>query len=298
MTHHLTRRTFLHRAGAVAAGAAMPFWMLNTQAPSLQTNASIQDVIDLIVAACGPPIPNTVDTVKSGDPTRPCTGIATTFLATTEVIRQAVARGANLIITHEPTYYNHLDETDWLRDDPVYRYKRALLEDNGVVVWRFHDYWHQHEPDGILHGFLKAVGWLPYLQKDKEVTCVIPETTLQELAAFFKAQLGLRRTFYTGDPGMRFRQVALLPGAWGRQKQLEHLRRDDIEVAVVGEVAEWETCEWVRDANSAGLKKGLIVLGHAESEEPGMAYLADWLRPRVPEIDVTHLPATDPFQPV
>lgn len=298
MLQNASRRAFLRQTSTVATGALFPFWSWNRDVPPLAAEATIQEVIDLIIGACGPPIADTVDTVKSGDPSRPCAGIATTFLATTEVIKRAVARGVNLIITHEPTFYNHLDETAWLEDDPVFRYKQALLEDNGVVVWRFHDYWHQHEPDGILHGFLQAVGWQPYLQRDVEVTCKIPETTLKELAAFFKAQLGLRRTFYTGDPDMCFRRVALLPGAWGRQKQLEQLRRDDIEVAVVGEVAEWETCEWVRDANSAGWSKGLIVLGHAESEEPGMNYLSQWLRPRVPGIEVVHLPATDPFQPV
>jgi putative NIF3 family GTP cyclohydrolase 1 type 2 len=246
----------------------------------------------------GEPLQDTVDTVKSGDPTQPCTGIASTFLATAEVIKAAAERNVNLIITHEPTYYNHLDETDWLEDDPVYEFKRKLLEDNGIVVWRFHDYWHRHQPDGILHGFLKAVGWRPYLQEDRQNTCLIPETSLKELAAFFKGQLKLDRCFYVGDPALRFRNVALLPGAWGRLRQIETLRREDVEVVVVGEVLEWETCEWVRDAHTAGMKKGLIVLGHAMSEEPGMEYLTEWLRPKVPDVAVYHIPATDPFKPV
>jgi hypothetical protein len=35
-----------------------------------------------------------------------------------EVLQRAAARKANLIIAHEPTFYNHLDETAWLGDDP------------------------------------------------------------------------------------------------------------------------------------------------------------------------------------
>ena len=54
---------------------------------------------------------------------------ATTFLATRAVVQRAVDVGANLIITHEPVYYGHRDEVDWLADDPVYQAKRRLIDD-------------------------------------------------------------------------------------------------------------------------------------------------------------------------
>jgi putative NIF3 family GTP cyclohydrolase 1 type 2 len=121
---------------------------------------TIQAVIDTILSAIpGAPFPQTVDTVKSGDPARPVTGIVTTFLATMEVIERAAELGANLIITHEPTFFNHLDETAWLAGDAVYAAKLRLLEDKGIVVWRFHDHWHAHMPDGIFTGVIRALGW-------------------------------------------------------------------------------------------------------------------------------------------
>jgi hypothetical protein len=70
--------------------------------------------------------PNQIDTIKAGDPTTPVTGIATTFLDTMDVLRQASSHGTNLVITHEPTFYNHLDDTAFFADDPVYREKLAL----------------------------------------------------------------------------------------------------------------------------------------------------------------------------
>jgi len=98
---------------------------------------TIQDVIDLILEAVGvEPIERTVDTIKSGDPAQPVTGVATTFLATTDVIERAASAGANLIITHEPTFYNHFDQVDWLEDDAVYLNKRRLLEEHGNNVSR------------------------------------------------------------------------------------------------------------------------------------------------------------------
>ena len=60
---------------------------------------TIQEAIDTIVAAANVALPpDTVDTVKMGDPTQPLTGIVTTFLATQAVIAHAAAAGANLII--------------------------------------------------------------------------------------------------------------------------------------------------------------------------------------------------------
>jgi hypothetical protein len=76
------------------------------------------------------------------------------------------------------------------------------------------------------------------------------------------------------------------------------LRRDDVEVLVCGEVREWETSEYVRDAVSSGRSKGLIVLGHAKSEEPGMEWLAERLRLLLPEVAVFHIPAGNPFHVV
>ena len=68
-----------------------------------------------------------------------------------------------------------------------------------------------------------------------------------------------------------------------------------VDVLVCGEAPEWQTAEYVRDALACGQNKALIVLGHEPSEEAGMAYLAEWLKPRVMGIPITHVPAGDPL---
>jgi putative NIF3 family GTP cyclohydrolase 1 type 2 len=133
----------------------------------MSTPPTIQDIIDTILATTPyDPTQDTVDTVKTGDPRQPAAGIVTTFLASYDVIEAAIAKGANFIITHEPTFYNHLDETDWLVNDPIYQAKRKLIDDHGLVIWRFHDYWHAHQPDGIMIGVLRALGWSGYADAD------------------------------------------------------------------------------------------------------------------------------------
>src|ERR1700721_3587347 len=104
-----------------------------------------------VIAATGATPPaNTVDTLKAGDPNTVVTGIVTTFMDTYAVLEQAVSSRNNLIITHEPTFYNHLDDQGPLAKDPVLQQKLNYIREHHLVVWRFHDTWHRRQPDGIL----------------------------------------------------------------------------------------------------------------------------------------------------
>jgi len=259
---------------------------------------TIQDVIDIILKQIpGAPLKLTVDTVKSGDSSQPVTGIVTTFLATYDVLTTAADLGANLVITHEPTFYNHLDEVDWLSDDPVYRAKRGLIQEQEIVVWRFHDHWHKHCPDGILSGVVNALGWQSHVDLDT-ATATLPPTPLDELAATFQDKLDTGTVRLIGDPGMLCRTVVLALGASGGRHHIHRLAQEGIDVLACGELNEWETSEYVRDAIAQGQNKALIVLGHAASEEAGMRWLVDWLRPLVPGVPIAHVPAGNPFRSV
>ena len=57
-------------------------------------------------------------------------------------------------------FYNNPDETDWLKDDDVYKYKVDLLNKYKIAIWRFHDNWHGHGPDGFAMGNLIKLGWI------------------------------------------------------------------------------------------------------------------------------------------
>jgi putative NIF3 family GTP cyclohydrolase 1 type 2 len=258
---------------------------------------SIQDVIDTIVAAMSEaPLTETVDTVKTGDPSRPVAGVVTTFLATTAVIAEAIRLRANLIITHEPTFYSHTDDVDWLQGDPVYAAKRRLLDENGIVVWRLHDRIHfAHRPDGIIAGMLEALGWQAYADADHASTATIPLASLRDLVAHLKERLRVPNVRVVGPPDLICRRVGLLVGAAPGEWHIRAFREQGLDVVICGESREWETCEYVRDANTTGRPAALVSLGHAASEEPGMQWVATWLRERLPTVPITHIPAGDPF---
>jgi len=98
-----------------------------------------------------------------------------------------------------------------------------------------------------------------------------------------------------GTADLAVSRVALMPGASGPVGHLRALRRDDVEVVVIGEVPEWETIEYVADAAAQGRKKALILIGQIESEQPGMEYCAEWLKGFVKEVPVGFVAAKDPF---
>ena len=255
-------------------------------------NQIIQTILNEVPGA---PFPDTVDTLKAGRGEMPVTGIVTTFIATMDVLRRAAESGANLIITHEPTYFNHRDAVDWLANDPLYAVKHQFILDHHLAIWRFHDHWHAYEPDGVVTGLVDLLGWDGSLVQGIKHQYQIPATTLGGLADFFQARLGLPHVRMVGDPEMRVEHVALWVGAYGGESHIRAIGEQGADVLVVGETSEWQVYEYVRDANAAGLPKGLIILGHERSEEPGMAYLARWLKERFPDLPIQHIPAGDPL---
>jgi putative NIF3 family GTP cyclohydrolase 1 type 2 len=240
----------------------------------------------------------TVDTFKAGDPDTRVTGIAVTMMATFDVLQHAAASGTNLIITHEPTFYNHLDdlrEIPQKENDPVLSEKLAFIKEHHLVVWRFHDNWHRRTPDGIEAGMTHALGWEAFQGKQNQYLFTIPETTLDKLAAELKARLELHTMRVVGDPQMKITRVALSPGAAGMQREIGALENPDIQLLITGESREWETVEYAADAVSEKKNKALIVLGHIPSEQAGMEECTRWLKTFVSEVPVTFVPATQPF---
>jgi putative NIF3 family GTP cyclohydrolase 1 type 2 len=256
-----------------------------------------QEVIAAIQEHVGVPWKtDTVDTFKAGNPETRVTGIAVTMMATLDVLQRAAVKGENLVITHEPTFYNHLDRPDGMDEsDAVWKEKREFIEKNGLVVWRFHDHWHLRNPDGILAGMVKALGWEKYQSAENPHLFAMPETSLEKLAADVAKRLETPVLRVVGNPEMRVSKVALSPGAAGFQRETHALEMDNVEVLLVGETREWETVEYAADAVTEGKKKALIVIGHVPSEQAGMEECARWLKTFVKNVPIEFVATKQPF---
>jgi putative NIF3 family GTP cyclohydrolase 1 type 2 len=240
----------------------------------------------------------TVDTFKAGDPKTRVTGIAVTMMATYDVLERAAARGQNLIITHEPTFFDHLDQSDQLPEgerDAVLAEKRAFIKKHALVIWRFHDHWHRRQPDGILAGNVRALGWEKFQDPGNQYLFTVPETTVGELARQLQSKLGISLMRVVADRGMKVKRVAFSPGASGFHREAGALEMPDVEVLITGESREWETVEYVADAIGEGKHKALIMLSHVPSEQPGMEECARWLKTFVSGVPVEFVPTRDPF---
>lgn len=294
----MPRRKFI---GTLATAVGVTAFSAGAQpAFARRANAAltVQQVIDLILKKLpGAPFGQTVDTIKAGSPDQTVTGIVSTMFATVDVIKKCAELNANFIIAHEPTFYNHTDETGWLEDDKVFRYKTDLLKRHGIAVWRFHDYIHSLRPDGVRMGVLQRLKWEDHYV-DGSPLVTIPKTTLEALVRHVKSSLGISHVKVVGDPGQVCRRIAIMPGASGGRSHLSVLKRERPDAFLCGEVNEWETTEYIRDARAMGEAVSLVVLGHALSEEPGMEWLVPWLQPMVAGVKVTHVPSGDPYSAV
>jgi putative NIF3 family GTP cyclohydrolase 1 type 2 len=238
---------------------------------------------------------NTVDTFKAGDPDQKVTGIATTFIATMDVLKKARELNCNLIITHEPTFYNHLDETSHLENDPVYQAKLKYIKDNNLIIFRFHDHIHRTDPDGILKGMIEKLNWQDHIIQKDPLIFKFNRMYIGDLAKELKMKFDKSPIRVIGDPNASFTNVAFAPGAPGYMAHVRLLERDDVEVLIGGEVPEWESITYIRDAVGSGKNKTMILLGHVNSEEAGMKYCAEWMEGFIPEIPIRFVPAGDPF---
>jgi putative NIF3 family GTP cyclohydrolase 1 type 2 len=240
----------------------------------------------------------TVDTFKAGNPETEVKGIAVTMMATLDVLQRAAAAGQNLVITHEPTFFNHQDKPDDLEqkdNDPVLAAKRAFIKEHGLVIWRFHDHWHRMKQDGIEAGMAHALGWEKFQDSSNQYLFTIPETNLEHLATDVKSRLKIRIMRVVGDPKLKVKKVALVPGASGFAKETRALEINDVQVLITGEPREWETVEYVADAVTEGKPKALIILGHIPSEQAGMEECVRWLKTFVSEVPIEFVPAREPF---
>src|SRR3954447_497614 len=253
-----------------------------------------KDVLELIKKNLGSPWNESTyrDVFHAGDPTVEVKGIATSFMATLDMLRRAHAAGMNLVVTHETTFWNDRDETKDLAGDATYRFKTDFCVKNRMAVLRLHDHAHSHQPDFIMTGLLRALGWsVRHPQNPRIYT--FPTTTLGDLAADIQRRTGSKALRVVGDP-----KAKVSTGTAGMGYSTGRFS-PDVDVVINGENPEtgnpYDPSEYALDAAFFGMNKGQIILGHAISEEPGMEEVATWLRTFIKDIPVQFIPSGEPY---
>ena len=295
----ISRRRFTQIAGSVAA-AGLPV--------RGATALTAQAVVERLQAALGGEWPAAgLDGFKAGDPNTTVKGIATTAMATMDVLKQAVKAGINLVISYEPTFYGRQDGPPSsssagrgagrgfggvTADDPVYQGKKEYIEKNGLVVFRLHDHWQSRKGDEMTAGLADILGWSKNRIKPDDVLYEIPSATAEDVVAKLRKKLNLRGGLRAvGDRKAVVRRVILYPGVVTPPTMWQRYTEADLMIA--GEVREWENTYYAADIFSAGEKRGLVTIGRVVSEDPGMRACAAWLKTVVKEVPAQWISAGD-----
>jgi putative NIF3 family GTP cyclohydrolase 1 type 2 len=263
---------------------------------SIGASLTAGQVIDRIKSNVGIPWrTQTVDNIIAGSPETPVKGIATTMMATLDVVQRAAAAGRNMLITHEPTFFSHQDKTDTLKDDATYQFKLDFLTKHEMVVFHFHDHWHARRPDGIAAGMVRELGWEKNVDPQNARQFLFDAIPLDRFAKDVQSKLKIRVMRVVGDPALRVSRVAASWGNVSLNPGIPLLSQPGVDVLVLGETHEWELVEYAQDMISSGKKKALIILGHVVSEQAGMSYCAEWLRSFITEVPVEFIAAAEPY---
>ncbi len=263
----------------------------------------VNEIINAINEKTGNvPLEITCDILVIGNGDMEVTGVATTFMATVDVIKEAIDKGINFIITHEPTYFTGMDSEDWTQNDPVYLEKKKLIEENNIAIWRFHDRMHIGKEDLIYTGLNRELDWNKYLRKDTNLPYVykIPKTTLKELALFFKEKLEMDTIQIVGSHDVVCENIGILVGGGSlglgvEEMPMKLMNEQNLDVIVCGDITEWTLVPYARDASQLGMNKGLIIVGHERTEEAGMKHLPIWLEDIIPDTKCVFIDAKEPF---
>ena len=262
-----------------------------------------QQVVDRIQKnLCVPWKTPSVDVFNAGTPDARVTGIATTFTPTLDVLRRAAKAAKNMIVTREPPFYGHGDTAKYLSKDATYTFKQDFIAKNNFVIWRFYDNWQARRVDGQLRGLAMALGWDKYYKTGGEDPYhpgdgffVLPGTSLRDLAKNIQDRLKIRGIRIIGDPQTKVSKVALTHGFLLVPELQKTLKEPGVDAVVAGEPVEWEAGPYFEDVVASGQRKGMIVLGHEVSEEPGSGEVAAWLKTFISEVPIEWIPAGEPF---
>ena len=281
-----SRRQFLIGTAATVVAAGVRTTAGQAASPSAG------QIVDRIREKTGVPWrEGSLDGFKAGTPESIVTGIATTVVATAEVLRRAAAAGRNLVIVQEPTFYTPAEDGGNRAGDAVYLAKRALVEERHFVVWRFSEHWNARKPSEPVTALANALGWSAYKLPDGDAIYKIPDSRLDALMEHVRTRLHVRGGLrWIGRPDMRVGTVLLSPGTTDLPSTVARMPRADLLIA--GEPREWEAVPYVLDA---GPQKAIASLGRIVSLEPSATACAAWIRSFTPEVPVESIAVGDPY---
>ena len=182
----MSRRGFVTTALAAAG-------VVRARRADAAQGQTARQMVERIQAAFGPTWRTTpTDDFHAGSPDVVVHGIATTVMATLDVLQRAAKARRNLVISHEPTFYTGNDDVSTLTSDPMYLAEVAFIKANDLAVFRFHDNWRSRRPEPMGRQLTEFLGLGDRRSADVPVVFVIPAATVGDVLALVDDKLKAR----------------------------------------------------------------------------------------------------------
>lgn len=237
----------------------------------------------------GPSPRDGVDRIVAGDPERSVAGVAVMWMSSFAQLERAVALGCNVVVTHEPTFFDHRDDDPASLALEAARRKRAYIDAHGLTVMRCHDVWDVLPERGV------PDAWGRFLGFDAPVAATeflrVYEVPARSALAFARdvatavAPLGQGAVQLIGPETAQVRRVGTGTGA------VTPFRTMIGELSVDAAICTDDGIDYWRDgALAIDAAVPLVVVHHSVSEEAGMVTLAQELRSALHPLPVHHVP--------
>jgi putative NIF3 family GTP cyclohydrolase 1 type 2 len=236
----------------------------------------------------------TVDQVIIGDGGKEVATCLVTWISSFSAVRTAVYSGVDLLVTHEPTFYEHGNELNEADFDGIAGEKKRFIEETGLTILRLHDTWDRWPDVGIPWAWARFLelpgppaaddgGEFPSLQQRYDIE-PIPLERFAASIAKKTADIGEPLVQVIGNPAQIVSKVGIGTGC---ACNIDVYRGLGCDVSIVCDDGSsyWKGIQEAEDGEHP-----VIRVNHGTSEEPGMVSLTEYLNATFDTIQATHLP--------
>jgi putative NIF3 family GTP cyclohydrolase 1 type 2 len=227
----------------------------------------------------------TVDTVEAGDPARPVKKAGVCWYPSIETIKAAHQAGCDLLICHEPLYWEHAAHAQTWRNKRPGDAKTKFLEETGMVILRAHDTLDRWPEVGIRDSWARVLGLenpSPAQAGDPfRAIYRIKPVRLRDFARDVARRitpLGEDSVQVMGDPERVVSRPAIGVGCISPDAAEVEAGADVVIVCFDG-ASYWRSRERLHEMGAA-----VITVEHGTSEMPGMESLCRHLAGKFPEV--------------
>jgi putative NIF3 family GTP cyclohydrolase 1 type 2 len=233
----------------------------------------------------------TVDRIIIGDPQKEINRTAVAWMATFDAVRFAVEKKYDLLVTHEPTFWEHQDEENGMHSSQTGREKKKFIENSGLVILRCHDTWDGFPDVGITSAWARFLGFTGKpasvhadgYQRRYDISPV-PLDEFARSMAEKTAKIGEPAVQVVGKASQIVSKIGIGTGC-ACDIKIFMAMGCDLSIVCDDGTCYWRDLQFARDAGHA-----VIRVNHGTSEEAGMITLAKYITDTCPGVKADYLP--------